>query len=212
MIRLLLADDHRMFREGLHRLLSDQPDIEVVAQASTSGETIEGVRNHEVDVAVVDLTMPGRSGPELISHAKALRPSMRILVMTMHDEEPHVTQALRAGADGYATKEIAATEMNTAIRRVHAGGRYLCPTVAERLALGIATNPQGDSLHLRLSDREYRIFEMLVAGKRGWEIASELSLSEKTVSTHKINVLKKMNLANRTELIRYAIREQLVAV
>ena len=211
MIHLLLADDHRMFREGLRRLLSDQPDLEVTAEASNSAEVIEAVRVHDIDVAVLDLTMPGRCGPELIAHAKSLRPSMRILVMTMHDEEPHVTQSLRAGADGYATKEIAATEMNHAIRRLHSGGRYLCPAVAERLAIGVATNSRGDSRHSKLSDREYRIFEMLVAGKRGSEIASELSLSEKTVSTHKVNVLKKMNLANRTELIRYAIREQLLA-
>src|SRR4051794_20113847 len=110
MIRLLLADDHRMFREGLRRLLSDQPDLEVIAEAATSGEVIDAIRAKEVDVAVIDLSMPGRGGPELIGHAKSLRPEMRILVMTMHDEEPHVTQALRAGAEGYATKEIAAEE------------------------------------------------------------------------------------------------------
>ena len=211
MIRLLLADDHRMFREGLSRLLSDQPDLEVVAEAATSAEAIEAVRLHEIDVAIFDLSMPGRCGSVLISHAKSLRPEMRVLVLTMHAEEPHVTQSLRAGADGYATKEIAAAEMVAAIRRLRAGGRYVCPDVAEHLALGIATNQHGEQRHARLSDREYRVFEMLVAGKRGWEIASELSVSEKTVSTHKINVLRKMNLANRTELIRYAIREQLLA-
>ena len=211
MIRLLLADDHRMFREGLSRLLSDQPDLEVVAEAASSSEAAEAVRLHEIDVAIFDLSMPGRCGPALISHAKSLRPEMRVLVLTMHAEEPHVTQSLRAGADGYATKEIGAAEIVAAIRRLRAGGRYVCPEVAERLALGIATNPHGDQRHARLSDREYRVFEMLVAGKRGWEIASELSVSEKTVSTHKINVLRKMNLANRTELIRYAIREQLLA-
>jgi DNA-binding NarL/FixJ family response regulator len=200
-----------MFREGLCRLLSDHSDLQVVAEASTCAEAVDAVRTKEVDVAILDLTMPGRSGTDLIAHAKSLRPAMRILVMTMHDEEPHVTQSLRAGADGYATKEISATEMNMAIRRLHGGGRYLSSAIAERLALGIATHDNGDSRHARLSDREYRIFEMLVAGKRGWEIAAELSLSEKTVSTHKINVLKKMNLANRTELIRYAIRQQLVA-
>lgn len=212
MIRLLLADDHRMFREGLRRLLSDQADLEVVAEASTSNEVIEAVRVHEVDVAVIDLTMPGRCGAELIARAKSLRPEMRILVLTMHDEDPYVTQSLRAGADGYATKEIAAEEMHGAIRRLHAGGRYLCPAVAEKLALGVAMNTRGLTPHSRLSHREYRVFEMLVAGKRGWEIATELSLSEKTVSTHKVNVLKKMNLANRTELVRYAIREQLLVL
>jgi DNA-binding NarL/FixJ family response regulator len=212
MIRLLLADDHRMFREGLRRLLSDQPDMQVAAEAATAVEVLEALRLQQIDVAVLDLSMPGRGGPELIAHAKSTRPSVRILVLTMHDIEPHVTQSLRAGADGYATKEIPTAELETAIRRIHAGGRYLCPAVAERLALGVAMNPGGNPQHAKLSDREYRIFEMLVAGKRGWEIASELSLSEKTVSTHKINLLRKMNLANRTELIRYAIRERLVAV
>ncbi|MGN6525768.1 MAG: response regulator [Burkholderiaceae bacterium] len=212
MIRLLLADDHRMFREGLRRLLTDQPDMQVAAEAATAVEVLEALRLHQIDVAVLDLSMPGRAGPELIAHAKSTRPSVRILVLTMHDLEPHVTQSLRAGADGYATKDIPTADLEGAIRRIHAGNRYLSPAVAERLALGVAMNPGGNPQHARLSDREYRIFEMLVAGKRGWEIASELSLSEKTVSTHKINLLRKMNLANRTELIRYAIRERLVAV
>lgn len=211
MIRLLLADDHRMFREGLRRLLSDQPDMQVVAEASTAHEALQALKDHDVDVAVLDLSMPGRSGSELIAHARAQRPGLRILVLSMHDEESHVTQALRAGADGYATKELAAAEINCAIRRVCTGGRFLCPAVAERLALGVAFNNHADSRHAKLSEREYRVFEMLVAGKRGWEIASELSLSEKTVSTHKVNLLKKMNMTNRTELIRYAIREQILA-
>jgi len=213
MIRLLLADDHRMFREGLRRLLSDEPDMQVVAEASTAQEALQAIKDHhhDLDVAVLDMSMPGRSGAELIGQARAQRPDLRILVLSMHDEESHVTQALRAGADGYATKELAAAEINSAIRRVRSGGRFLCPAVAERLALGVAFNNHADCRHAKLSEREYRVFEMLVAGKRGWEIASELSLSEKTVSTHKVNLLKKMNMTNRTELIRYAIREQLVA-
>jgi len=211
MIRLLIADDHRMFRQGLRRLLSDHPDLLVVAEAANCAETINAVRTQAVDIAIVDLSMPGRSGPELIAHAKSVRPAMQILVMTMHDEEAHVTQALRAGADGYTTKEISADELDSAIRRLYAGGRYVYPPVAERLALGIALNDGGDGVHSKLSGREYRVFELLVAGKRGCEIAEELSLSEKTVSTHKVNVLKKLKLANRTELIRYAIRQQLVA-
>lgn len=212
MIRLLVADDHRTFREGLCRLLSDHADFSVVAQAANSAETVDAVRTREIDVAILDLAMPGRSGPELIAHAKAMRPSMRVLVVSMHDEEPHISRALRAGADGYATKEISASELELAIRRLHGGRRYVYPSVAERVALGIAMNDPGDCRHEKLSGREYRIFEMLVAGKRGCEIAEELSLSEKTVSTHKINVLKKLNLANRTELVRYAIRQQLLPV
>jgi two-component system, NarL family, invasion response regulator UvrY len=212
MIRLLVADDHQMFRQGIIRLLSDYSDLSVVAQAANYAEVVNAVRSQPIDVAILDLTMPGRGGIELIGHAKSLRPEMRILVMTMHDEEPYVTQALRAGADGYMTKENAADELNAVLHRLYGGSRYVCSSVAERLALGIAMPDSGDKRHAKLSDREYRIFEMLVAGRRGCEIAQELSLSEKTVSTHKVNVLKKMNAANRTELVRYAIRNQLVAV
>jgi DNA-binding NarL/FixJ family response regulator len=212
MIRLLLADDHQIFRQGLIRLLADHADLQVMAQAATCAEAVEAIRAHPIDVLVLDLSMPGRGGIEIISHAKQLRPGLRVLVMTMHGEEPYVTHALRAGADAYMTKEDAADDLAAAIRRVAAGGRYVCSAVAERLALGIANHDDGERPHARLSEREYRIFEMLVAGKRGCEIANELSLSEKTVSTHKAHVLRKMNATNRTELVLYAIRHQLVAV
>jgi two-component system, NarL family, invasion response regulator UvrY len=212
MIRLLVADDHQIFRQGLIRLLADHTDLVVVAEAGTCSETIDAIRVHAVDVLILDLAMPGRGGIELISHSKSLRPALRVLVLTMHGDEPYVTQALRAGADAYLTKEDAAEELAVAIRRVANGGRYVCPAVAERLAHGIATQDDGDKRHARLSEREYRIFEMLVAGKRGYEIAKELSLSEKTVSTHKAHVLKKMSVTNRTELLLYAIRHQLVAL
>lgn len=212
MIRLLLADDHQIFRQGLIRLLADHTDLQVVAQAGTCAEAIDAIRAQPIDVVVLDLSMPGRGGIEIISHAKQLRPGLRVLVMTMHGDEPYVTHALRAGADAYMTKEDAADDLAAAIRRVSAGGRYVCAAVAERLALGIANQEDGERPHARLSEREYRIFEMLVAGKRGCEIASELSLSEKTVSTHKSHVLRKMNATNRTELVLYAIRHQLVAV
>jgi two-component system, NarL family, invasion response regulator UvrY len=210
-IRLLLADDHLIFRQGLKRLLADHEDFAVVGEAASYTEVIDAVRAQPIDVAVLDLTMPGRGGVELIGHVKSLRPETQILVMTMHGEEPYISQALRAGADGYITKENAADELIQAIRRVARGGRYICSSVAEQLALGIASSDHGDRKHARLSGREYRIFEMLVAGKRGCEIAEELSLSEKTVSTHKAHVLHKMNVANRTELLLYAVRHNLVA-
>ena len=210
MIRLLLADDHQIFRQGVMRLMADHDDLTVLAEAATSNEVIDALRVHPIDVAVLDLSMPGRGGVELISHAKSLRPDMRILVMTMHGEEPYISQVLRAGADGYITKEHAADELVQAIRRVARGGRYVCSSVAEQLALGIASADHGERKHTRLSGREYRIFEMLVAGKRGCDIAHELSLSEKTVSTHKANVLQKMNVSNRTELLLYAVRHNLV--
>ena len=212
MIRLLIADDHQIFRQGLVRLLADHEDMVVVAQAADSAEVIEAVRAHPIDVLILDLSMPGRGGVELIAHSKAVRPGLRVLVMTMHGEEPYITQALRAGAEAYMTKEDAADELTLCIRRVANGGRYVSSAVAERLALRIATNDNGEQRHSHLSEREYRIFEMLVAGKRGWEIARELSLSEKTVSTHKAHVLRKMNVTNRTELVLYAIRNQLVTM
>ena len=200
-----------MFRQGLRRLLEDHDDVEVIAEAADSASAIDALRVQQIDVAILDLTMPGRGGIDLIAHAKQVQPGARILVITMHGESPFVTQALRAGADGYMTKEYAADDLLQAVRRVAAGGRYICSSVAESLAQGIATRVEGSQLHERLSEREYKIFEMLVAGKRGSEIAVELSLSEKTVSTHKANVLQKMNLANRTELVLYAIRNQLLA-
>jgi two-component system invasion response regulator UvrY len=210
MIRLLVADDHKMFRQGVIRLLADQADLQVVAEASTSAEVVDALHAHQIDVALLDLSMPGRGGADLIGYAKTIRPSLRILAITMHDGEPHVTQTLRAGADGYLTKESAADELLRAIRKVAAGGRYLCATVAERLAQELATRGDSREVHLQLTQREYRIFEMLVAGRRGWEIAQELSLSEKTVSSHKTNVLRKMNMTNRTELVRYAIKHGLM--
>lgn len=212
MIRLLIADDHQVFRQGLVRLLSDQADIEVVAQAGDGTQVIDLLRSVPVDVLVLDLSMPGRGGVEVIAQAKAVRPGLRVLVMTMHGDEPYVTQSLRAGADGYMTKEGAAEEVAVAVRRIAAGGRYVCSNVAERLAIRIATQDDGDTRHTRLSERELRIFEMLVAGKRGWEIATELTLSEKTVSTHKAHVLSKLQVANRTELVLYAIRHGLMAM
>lgn len=212
MIRLLVADDHVIFRQGLIRLLAEHSDLVVVSEAASSAEVIEAIRTHQVDMLILDLTMPGRSGIELIPQVKALRPGLKVLVLTMHGVEPYMSQALRAGADAYITKENAASDLMFAIRRVGAGGRYICSDVAEHLATGIATNFIGELSHKLLSQREHRIFEMLVSGKRGWEIANELSLSEKTVSTHKVNVLRKMNVTNLTELVRYAVRHQLVSV
>jgi DNA-binding NarL/FixJ family response regulator len=212
MIRLLVADDHPIFREGLKRLLSEQDDLVVAHEAADVAGVMAGLRAQPIDVAVLDLSMHGRDGVEMISRAKSLQPNMRILILTMHDSEHHATQALRAGADGYMTKENAADELVLALRRLHRGERYVCPAVAERLALSIAMHEPDDMRHTRLSAREFKVFEMLVAGKRGWEIAQELTLSEKTVSTHKAHVLRKMNVTNRTELLLYAVKHQLVSV
>ena len=211
MIRLLIADDHLMFREGIKRLLTDESDITVVSEAADYTEVISRIRNHPVDVAVLDLSMPGRDGFEMIAHVKALQPKLPILILTMHVEEQYAMRALRAGASGYLTKDNAAEELVSAVRRLAAGGEYLCAMVAERLALGFSRYDAREQLHTRLSNREYKVFEMLAAGKSASAIASELSLSVKTVSTHKIRLMSKMNMSNLAELIRYAITCKLVA-
>lgn len=211
MIRILIADDHRLYREGLARLLRDHDDFNVVAEASNGADVIAALRLHRVDLAILDLSMPGRDGIEMITHLKEVHPGLKVLVITMQGGDFTAVRALRAGADGYMTKENAADEAISAIRQIVRGLRYVCPVVAERLALGMAGNGNARKAHESLSDREFKIFEMLVAGKRGAEIASELSLSEKTVSTHKTHVLRKLDLHSSSDLVRYAIRHQLIA-
>jgi two-component system invasion response regulator UvrY len=209
-IRLLLADDHKMFREGIKSLLADFPDIKVISEASCYAEVIDCVRQQDFDVAILDLSMPGRDGSEMIAHVKALKPDLPILVLTMYSEEVYASRALRAGAAGYITKDCAAEQLVCAIEKLAGGGEYISPNVAERLALQF-TRHKGDVdlPHTRLSNREYKIFEMLVEGKTVSAIANELNLSTKTVSTHKARLLKKMNLNNQTELVRYTIEHKL---
>jgi len=210
-IRLLLADDHRIFRDGLARVLRDHDDMSVVAEAGNYAEVMAALRGQPVDVAILDLSMPGRDGIELIAHVKDLYAAVRVLVVTMHSNDFSAGRALRAGADGYLTKENAADDAVLAIRQIARGARYVCSSMAERLALHMSGKPESREAHECLSDREFKIFEMLVAGKRGAQIASELSLSEKTVSTHKTHVLRKLRLNSSSDLVRYAIRHQLVS-
>jgi DNA-binding NarL/FixJ family response regulator len=211
MVNLMIADDHQIFRQGVKRLLSDHEDFAVVADAGNYAEVLRGFHDHRIDVAILDLSMPGRDGIELIAHVKSLQPNARTLVLTMHGEDPYVSQALRAGTDGYMTKEHAAEDLVVVIRRLMAGGRYVSPAIAERLALELVCHTGEGSDHTRLSRREYRVFELLVVGKRGSEIARELSLSEKTVSTHKAHVMRKLKAENSSDLVRYAVRHHLVA-
>ena len=212
MIRLLIADDHLLFRQGLRRLLADEVDFEVVAEAANSAEVIDAVRKQDINVAILDLSMPGSGWADMIKQVKALSTHVYILVLTLHSEEAIVLAALRAGANGYMTKEGAADEVVTAIRTLAHGGRYVCRQVAESIAFGMSCPGDDKLLHARLSARERMILEMLSAGKRGSEIASELSLSEKTVSTHKVNLLRKLNLNNNAELVVYAVNHGLSAV
>ena len=209
MIRVLLADDHAIVRAGLKEILADTGDITVAGEATNGQEVMAQVRGHDYDVAVLDMSMPGRSGIELIKLIKSEKPKLRVLVLSMHSEQQYAVRALKAGASGYLTKEVAADQLVAAIRRIAAGGAYVSPETAERLVLDTA--PQaGAASHTRLSDREYQVFQMIARGVSVTGIARELSLSVKTVSTHKTRVMEKMGLANQAELIRYALEHKLL--
>jgi DNA-binding NarL/FixJ family response regulator len=208
-IRVLLADDHAIVRAGLKEILADTGDITVAGEAINGQEVMARVRGHDYDVAVLDLSMPGRSGIELIKQVKDEKPKLRILVLTMHSEEQYAVRALKAGASGYLTKDSAAEQLVAAIRKIAAGGAYVSPETAERLALG--ASPRAEAApHTLLSDREFQVLQLIAGGQSVGEIAKRLALSVKTVSTHKTRILQKMGLANQAELIRYALEHKLL--
>ena len=209
MIRIVIADDHTIVREGLKQLLGAAGDIEVAGEARDGHEVLKRVRELEFDVLLLDMSMPGKSGIELIKLVKAERPRLRVLVLSMHEEHQYAVRAIRAGASGYLTKESASGQLVAAIRKVAGGGAFISAAVAEQLALGAMPGAEGP-LHGALSDREFQVFRMLAEGKSISDIAERLSLSVKTVSTHKANILHKMNMATSGDLIRYAIAHRLV--
>ena len=209
MIKILVADDHAVVRSGLRQLLSEQPDLVVAGEAVNGLEVLKKLREQAFDLLLTDMAMPGRSGIELIKQVKAEHPKLGILVLSMHKEEQYAVRALKAGAGGYLTKESAPDQLVFAIRKVAGGGVFISATVAERLALYLNGNHEADP-HTLLSDREFQIFRMIVSGASLGSIADELSLSVKTVSTHKTRILQKMQMTSSAELIHYAIRHQLL--
>jgi DNA-binding NarL/FixJ family response regulator len=209
MIRVVIADDHTIVREGLKQLLSAAPDLAVIGEAQNGQEVLQRVREDDFDVLLLDMSMPGRSGIELIRQVRGEKPKLRILVLTMHEEGQYAVRAIKAGAAGYLTKDSASAQLVVAIRKVAAGGAFISSGVAEQFALGAMAHTDRPP-HTALSDREYQVFEMLVAGKSVTDIAERLNLSVKTVSTHKAHVMQKMNMTNQAELIRYAIGHRLV--
>ncbi|MDO8812984.1 MAG: response regulator transcription factor [Gallionella sp.] len=209
MIRILITDDHRIVREGLKQILSEESGFTVAGEASNGLEALKQIREQPFDVLLMDMSMPGRSGIELIKQIKSEKPKLAILVLSMHKEEQYAVRALKAGALGYLTKESAPDQLVAAIKKVASGGVFISPGVAERLALELGCNHDADP-HTQLSDREYQIFRMIVSGIPIGGIADDLSLSVKTVSTHKTRILQKMRMTSSAELIHYAIRHQLV--
>lgn len=209
MIKVLLADDHAVVRAGLREILAATADITVGGEAASGPEVLAKARGEAFDVAVLDMSMPGRGGIDLIKQLKDEKPQLRILILSMHSEQQYAVRAVKAGASGYLTKESAADELVAAIRRIAGGGAYISPETAERLVH--ESSPRaGAAPHTLLSDREFQVFQLIASGRSITEIAQELSLSVKTVSTHKTRIMEKMNLANQSELIRYAIENKLI--
>jgi len=208
MIRVVIADDHQILREGLKQLLLSAGDLDVVGEARDGHEVLERIRALEFDVLLLDMSMPGKSGVELIKHVKTAKPKLRILVLSMHEEHQYAVRAIRAGASGYLTKESAAAQLVAAIRKVAAGGAFISAEVAERLALDAMPHAEGP-LHASLSDREYQVFQLLVAGVSVSDIALRLHLSAKTISTHKARLMEKLEIDNNADLVRYAVRHRL---
>jgi DNA-binding NarL/FixJ family response regulator len=209
MIRIVIADDHTIVREGLKQVLSAAGDLAVVGEAQNGREVLERVRALDFDVLLLDMSMPGKSGIELIKQVRAEKPKLRILVLSMHEEEQYAVRAIKAGASGYLTKDSASGQLVSAIRKVAGGGAFITDSVAQQLALGAMPQTEGPP-HSALSDREFQVFRELVSGKAVSDIAAELNLSVKTVSTHKARIMQKMNMNNPAELIRYAIHHRLV--
>lgn len=209
MIRILVADDHTIVREGVKQLLTEESDFVVAGEAANGLEVLKLLRGNSFDVLLMDMSMPGRNGIELIKQVKAEKPKLAILVLSMHMEKQYAVRALKAGAQGYLTKESAPAQLVSAIRKVAGGGVFISDGVAERLALELGGN-HDEAPHTLLSDREYQIFTMIVIGEPIGGIADELSLSVKTVSTHKTRILQKMRMTSSAELIHYAIRHKLL--
>lgn len=208
MIKVLVADDHPVVREGLKRVIEKDSGMLVAAEAGTSQEVLDRLAAKRPDVVLLDINMPGRGGLEILQQIKTHYPSLPVLVISMYPEDQYATRVLRAGAAGYLTKESAPSQLVKAIRKVVGGGKYVSPTLAEKLAIDLGSEAQFP--HESLSDREYQVLCLLASGKTVSEIADELSLSIKTISTYRTRILEKMDLRNNVELARYALKHGLV--
>ncbi len=209
MISVLIADDHTVVRQGLKQILANDAQMSVVAEATNGNEVLQTLERTNVDVLILDITMPGRNGLDVLKEVKRKFPTLPVLVLSMHPEDQFAIRILRAGAAGYITKESAPEELVQALRKVCAGGKYVSPQLAEKLAVFI----EGDNTraaHERLSDREFEILRMLALGKTVTEVADELLLSVKTVSTYRARVLEKMKMSTNAELTRYALQSGLI--
>jgi DNA-binding NarL/FixJ family response regulator len=208
MIRLLIADDHPIVREGLKRIITECPDIQLVAEAVDGDEVLGKFNNHDIDVLVLDISMPGPGFLEILHRLALKYPRARTLVLSTYPEDHYAIRAIKAGAAGYLTKNHSPAELATAIRRVYNGYKYVSPTLTESL-VALMKEDVKPPPHEALSNREYQVFQMLGSGKDTGEIAELLSLSPKTVATYRTRILEKMNFRSKGDIIRYAIEHDL---
>jgi two-component system invasion response regulator UvrY len=210
MIRILVADDHAIVRRGLRQIVADESDMEVVGEAQTSQEILDLARQEEWDVIVLNISMPGRGGFEALKALKQSHSKRPVLVLSMYPEDQFAVRAFRAGAAGYMTKESAPEELVQAIRKVVGGGKYVSPSLAEKLAAELGEDAERPP-HEALSEREYHVLRLLASGKTVTQIAAEMSLSVKTISTYRARLLEKMRMKTNAQVTRYAIEHRLVA-
>ena len=208
-MRILITDDHAVVRKGLLQILRDDFKKAEFVEAGNATEALDRIRKENWDIVVLDITMPGRSGLEALKEIKEARPKLPVLVLSMHPEDQFAVRVLKAGASGYMTKESAPDELVGAVRKIVAGGRYVSPALAEKMASYLAIDTLKPP-HERLSDREFVVLRMIASGKTVSRVAEELSLSVKTVSTYRVRILEKMGMASNAELTHYAIKNQLV--
>ncbi len=209
MLRVLIVDDHEVLREGVKRVLAGQPGETVFGEASTAPEALRLAREQEWDVVVLDLSLGGRSGLEVLKELKQLRPRLPVLILSMHSEEQFARRAFKAGAAGYITKDSPRAELAEAVRKVAGGGTYVSPALAEKLVFDLR---RGDDRapHELLSDREFEVLRLIASGKTVGEIARILSLSDNTISTYRARILEKMGMKTNAELTLYAVQNKLV--
>src|SRR5215475_12766428 len=209
MIKICVVDDHAVVREGLKRIIAENPGMAVTAEAGDGHEALKVIQTEPCDVVLLDLTMPNRSGLDVLKQLHSESPRLPVLVLSMHSEDQYAVRVLRAGASGYLTKESAPSKLIQAIRKVMRGGKYVSASLAEKLVFDL-DGKSGRPPHEVLSDREYQVLCMIGAGKTVTGIAAELGLSVKTISTYRVRILEKLNMKNNAELTRYAIKEGLV--
>ena len=208
-IRILIVDDHVMIRQGLRQILTDAFPKAVFGEASSGNEALEQVGKNRWDIVLLDITMPGKSGVDVLKQIVDAQPNIAVLVLSMHPEEQYAVRVLKSGAAGYITKNTASEEVIGAVKKVLAGGKYVSAALAEALASSLNA-PAGKAPHEVLSDREYQVMRLIALGKSVKEIAFELSLSVKTISTYRTRIMEKTKLKTNADIIRYAVHEKLV--